>query len=142
MAEKPDADGDASIVGVIGSADASPEGALDGRRIALTCGGELVFERTEAMWTVAVRPVDAQAPTREALVALVNGEAAVAVSEALSEYDVRGTVAIAFMGGMPLDTFSDLVDDLSERLDGSKTRISGDAGLSVALVERRGRTIA
>lgn len=142
MAEKPDADGDASIAGAAGAVDASPEAALDGRRMALSCGGELVFERTEALWTVAVRPCEAQAPTREELVGLVNGEAAVAVSEALAEYDVRGTVAVAFMRGMPLDAFNDLIDDLAERLDDSKTRISGDAGLSVALVERRGRTIA
>ncbi len=140
MAERPDADGDASIA-TAGPAAASSAAALDGRRIALSCGGEIVFERTEAMWTVAVRPGGARTEGRDRLVALVNGEAAAAVSEALAEYDVAGVVAVGFMPGMPLDRFEDLVDDMSERLGMGETRISGDAGLSIVLVERNGRTI-
>lgn len=142
MAEKPDADGDASIAAAGPAADASSAAALDGRRIALSCGGETVFERTEAMWTVAVRAGAAQAEGRDRLVELVNGEAAAAVSEAVAEYGVAGVVAVSFLPGLPLDRFNDLVDDMSERLGTAETRISGDAGLSVVLVERRGRTIS
>lgn len=141
MAEKPDADGDASIGIATGAAYANDADALDGRRMELSCGAEVVFERTEAMWTVAVRPGSAQAPEGGRLADLVNAEAAVAVSEALAEYDVCGVVAIRFMGGMPLDCFNDMVDEVSDRLGLAQTRISGDAALSVVLVERRGRTI-
>lgn len=139
MAEKPDADGDASIAGPAGSdVAASNATALDGRRIVLACGGEVVFERTEAMWTVAVRPGSAADAAPERLVALVNGEAAVAASEAVEEYDVAGIIAVRFLPGMPFDCFNDLVDDISDRLSRSQTRISGDADVSVVLIERRG----
>ena len=136
MAEKPDADGDSTIGSTMHSAYNNTEDALDGRRIDLACGAQIVFERTEAMWTVAVRAAQADAQT-----STVNAEAAQAVVEAVLEYDVRGIVAVALLGGMPLDVFNDLIDDMSDGLSGEKTRISGDAGLSVALIERRGRTI-
>lgn len=141
MAEKPDADGDASIGNLAGYSYLSPDDALDGRRIALTCGALLVFERTEAMWTVAVRVGEASAENREQLVDLVNSEAAVAASEAICEYGLAGIVAISFVPGMSFDRFSDLVDDVSDHLQGYETRISGDAALSVVLIERQGRTI-
>jgi len=135
MAEKPDADGDSSISSVPGVAYSSPEDALDGRRIAFASGAEVLFQRTEAMWTVAVRPCGAAAPSE------VNEEAAQAVAEAVAEYDVAGVVAVAFARGMSFDAFNDLVDAVSARLNGDETRISGDAALSVVLIERRGRTI-
>ena len=141
MAEKPDADGDASIASA-GVADSARAEALDGRRIGLDCGAEVVFERTEALWSVAVRAGSAQGESRERLVAAVNAEAAVAVAEAVVEYDVAGVVAVAFLRGMPLDAFNDLADELCEATGPAQTRISGDAGLSVVLLERAGSSIA
>lgn len=142
MAEKPDADGDAFVGALAGAALAtSSAAALEGRRIELGCGGEIVFERTEAMWTVDVRVAGAQAGAADALIALVNGEAAVAVSEAIEEYDVGGIIAVRFVPGMAFDCFNDLVDDMSDRLPSAQTRISGDAALSVVLIERRRRTL-
>ena len=142
MAEKPDADGDASIAALgAGGAYARRETALDGRRIALACGGEVVFERTEAMWTVCVRTAGAGDCSREATASTVNGEAAVAVAEAVVEYDVSGIVAVSFVPGLAFDLFNDLVDVVSEHLGERQTRISGDAGLSVVLFERKKRTI-
>lgn len=140
MAEKPDADGDASIA-VSGAAEAVRAEALDGRRLGLDCGGEVVFERTEALWAVAVRPGTAQAEGRGALAPLVNGEAAVAVAETVLEYGVEGVVAVAFMPGMPLDAFDGLSDSMCAVLGDSQTSISGDAALSVVLLEHRGRNI-
>lgn len=136
MAEKPDADGDSNIGSTKHSAYNNTEDALDGRRIDLACGAQIVFERTEAMWTVGVRAVQAGLD-----VAQVNAEVAQAVVEAILEFDVRGIVAVSLFGSMPLDAFNDLIDDMSDGLSGDKTRISGDAALSVALIERRGSTI-
>ena len=141
MAEKPDADGDASIAAGAGGSYARRETALDGRRIALACGGEVVFERTEAMWTVSVRTAGAGEGSAEATVSTVNEEAAVAVAEAAVEYDVAGIVAVSFVPGLAFDLFNDLVDVVSEHLGERQTRISGDAGLSVVLFERKRRTI-
>lgn len=136
MAEKPDADGDSTIGSTMHSAYNNTADALDGRRIDLACGAQIVFERTEAMWTVGVRVTQADAQA-----GAVNAEVAQAVVEAVLEYDVRGIVAVALLAGMPLDAFNDLIDDMSDGLANEKTRISGDAALSVALIERRGRTI-
>ena len=108
----------------------------DGRRIDLACGAQIVFERTEAMWTVAVRRTQV-----DASVSTVDAEAAQAVIEALLEFDVRGIVAVALLEGLPLDAFNDLIDNMSDGLSDGKTRISGDASLSVALIERGRRTI-
>ncbi len=136
MAEKPDADGDSTIGTTTHSAYNNTEDALDGRRIDLACGAQIVFERTEAMWTVAVKRTQA-----DVAVATVDAEAAQAVIEALLEFDVRGIVAVALLEGLPLDAFNDLIDDMSDGLSDGKTRISGDASLSVALIERGRRTI-
>jgi len=142
MAERPDADGDASISSVPGIAYSSPEDALEGRRIVLASGAEVVFQRTEAMWTAAVKPGSAGASAGASLAATVNAEAAVAVAEAVAEYDLSGVVAVGFMKGMSFDGFNDLVDAVSAELGGVETRISGDAALSVVLIERKGRTIS
>ena len=88
------------------------------------------------MWTVAVKRTQA-----DASVSTVDAEAAQAVIEALLEFDVRGIVAVALLEGLPLDAFNDLIDDMSDGLSDGKTRISGDASLSVALIERGRRTI-
>ena len=105
-------------------------------RLYEACGAQIVFERTEAMWTVAVKRTQA-----DASVSTVDAEAAQAVIEALLEFDVRGIVAVALLEGLPLDAFNDLIDDMSDGLSDGKTRISGDASLSVALIERGRRTI-
>ena len=136
MAEKPDADGDSTIGTTTHSAYNNTEDALDGRRIDLACGAQIVFERTEAMWTVAVKRTQA-----DVAVSTVDAEAAQAVIEALLEFDVRGIVAVALLEGLSLDAFNDLIDDMSDGLSDGKTRISGDASLSVALIERDRRTI-
>ena len=54
---------------------------------------------------------------------------------------MRGIVAVALLEGLPLDAFNDLIDNMSDGLSDGKTRISGDASLSVALIERGRRTI-
>ena len=136
MAEKPDADGDSTIGSTMQPAYNNTQDALDGRRIDLVCGAQVVFEHTEAMWTVAVRAPQADIDAGQA-----NAEVAQAVVEAVLEYDVRGVVAIRMLGPMPLDAFNDLVDDMSDGMSEDKTRISGDAALSVVLIERKGRTI-
>ena len=102
----------------------------------MACGAQIVFERTEAMWTVAVKRTQA-----DVAVSTVDAEAAQAVIEALLEFDVRGIVAVALLEGLSLDAFNDLIDDMSDGLSDGKTRISGDASLSVALIERDRRTI-
>ena len=88
------------------------------------------------MWTVAVKRTQA-----DVAVSTVDAEAAQAVIEALLEFDVRGIVAVALLEGLSLDAFNDLIDDMSDGLSDGKTRISGDASLSVALIERDRRTI-
>lgn len=132
MAEKPDADGDASI-GRAGRYS-GPDDMLDGRRLVLSCGASVLFERTEAMWSVSVsgegQPVGA-----------ANAEAAAAVGEAVAEYDVAGLVVVAFLPGMSVGDFTDLLDVLSEALGVDGTRISGDAAFSVALIARERRTL-
>ncbi len=139
MAEKPDANGNALRVTAAQTSSITSDAALDGRRIALACGGEILFERTESMWTVDVRPLSAEAASHEELIELVNSEAALAIGEAVNEYDISGIVAVHFMPGMPFDRFNDLVDDISDRLTGD-ARISGDAALSVVLLEQKHHT--
>lgn len=141
MAEKPDADGDSSISNVPGVSYTGPQDALDGRRVALACGAEVLFQRTEAMWAVAVRPCGATAPAGSSVAAVVNAEAAVAVAEAVTEYGLTGVVAVSFVRGMSFDAFNDVVDAVSAELGTSQTRISGDAALSVVLIDCGGRTI-
>ena len=142
MAEKPDADGDASI-GTYGGAYTTAVNELNGRRIALACGGEVVFERTEAMWTAAVRVgASDAAPGDVADVACrVNAEGALAIAEAVVEYGVHGVLAARFVPGATADCFNDVVASLERVLEGQGTRISGDAVMSVVLIERRERII-
>lgn len=135
MAEKPDADGDASISGARFSA---PEDMLDGRRIALTGGGEVVFERTEAMWTVDVNTAHAHAVDKADLISQVNEDAVHAIGEAIVEYDVTGLIAIDFVSGLTSAGFNELVDELSDILGSDGVHVSADAKLAVAIIARRG----
>lgn len=134
MAEKPDADGDASISA---GRFTAPEDMLDGRRIALQGGGEVVFERTEAMWTVDVNTAHAHAQTQAELIEKVNSEAAVAIGEAVVEYDVTGLIAIDFVSGLTAAQFRGLEDELASRLGGEGVHTSLDARIGVVLVARR-----
>lgn len=136
MAEKPDADGDSTIGSTFHSAYNNTEAALDGRCIELACGSSITFERTEAMWTVGVKPL-----TEKASVAQIDAEVVQAVVESVLEYDATGLIAVALVPGLTLDAFNDLVDEMSDGVNEVQTRISGDATLSVILVERQGRSI-
>ena len=135
MAEKPDADGDASIGATRFSA---PEDMLNGRRIALVSGGEVVFERTEAMWTVDVNTAHAHAADKSSLIGMVNADAAKAIGEAIVEYDVTGLIAIDFVSGMTTAGFNELVDELSDILGSDGVHVSSDTKLAVVLVSRKG----
>lgn len=132
MAEKPDADGDASIGAYISVATGAE--ALDGRRIVLPEGREVVFERTEALWTAAVRGADEASAADGGLPADV--EAARAVAEALVEYDVRGVAAVRFCGFMDADAYDAVAAAMVQVFVDDGTRISGDRLCSVVLVER------
>ena len=141
MAEKPDADGDASI-GAYGGAYTTAIDGLNGRRIALACGGEVIFECTEALWTAAVRVGagdDDRALAEHAC--RVNKEGALAIAEALVEFGLHGVVAARFVPGASTGCFDEVVASLEAALAGPGTRISGDAVMSVVLIERRERII-
>ncbi|MBM6999457.1 ribonuclease E/G [bacterium] len=134
MSEKTDADGDSSIVA---RRYGTPEDMLDGRRIALANGGEVVFERTEAMWTVDVNTAHAHATDKAALIEQVNTEAARAIGESILEYDVGGLIAIDFVSGLPKAKFDALREALQAALGTSGVHISGDVEIGVMLVARR-----
>ena len=134
MSEKTDADGDSSIVA---RRYGTPEDMLDGRRIALANGGEVVFERTEAMWTVDVNTAHAHATDKAALIEQVNTEAVRAIGEPILEYDVGGLIAIDFVSGLPKAKFDALRETLQEALGTSGVHISEDVEIGVMLVARR-----
>lgn len=134
MSEKTDADGDSSIVA---RRYGTPEDMLDGRRIALANGGEVVFERTEAMWTVDVNTAHAHATDKAALIEQVNTEAVRAIGESILEYDVGGLIAIDFVSGLPKAKFDALRVTLQEALGTSGVHISEDVEIGVMLVARR-----
>ena len=134
MAEKPDADGDASISA---ARFTRPEDMLDGRRIALASGGEVVFERTEAMWTVDVNTAHAHATSKAQLIDQVDEEAAVAIAEAIVEYDVTGLIAIDFVSGLTAERYRDLEDELAGRLGHAGVHTSLDARIGVMLIARK-----
>ena len=134
MSEKTDADGDSSIVA---RRYGTPEDMLDGRRIALANGGEVVFERTEAMWTVDVNTAHAHATDKAALIEQVNTEAVRAIGESILEYDVGGLIAIDFVSGLPKAKFDALRETLQEALGTSGVHISEDVEIGVMLVARR-----
>lgn len=134
MAEKPDADGDASISA---ARFTRPEDMLDGRRMALASGGEVVFERTEAMWTVDVNTAHAHAPSKTELIDQVDEEAAVAIAEAIVEYDVTGLIAIDFVSGLTAERYRDLEDELAGRLGHAGVHTSLDARIGVMLIARK-----
>ncbi len=134
MSEKTDADGDSSIVA---RRYGTPEDMLDGRRIALANGGEVVFERTEAMWTVDVNTAHAHATDKAALIEQVNTEAVRAIGESILEYDVGGLIAIDFVSGLPKAMFDALRETLQEALGTSGVHISEDVEIGVMLVARR-----
>lgn len=143
MAEKPDADGDASI-GAYGGAYTTPIDNLNGRRVALACGGEAVFERTEGLWTVAVRAGAVEASTEDlaARACCTNKEGALAIAEAIAEFGVQGIVAVRLVPGASDVCFEEVLGIMTQKLAGPGTRISGDALMSVVLIERRERIIS
>ncbi len=133
MSEKADADGDASIAA---KRYASPEDMLDGRRLALAGGGEVVFERTEAMWTVDVNTAHAHEADKSTLVRAVDLDAVKAIGESIVEYDVSGLIAIDFVSGIDKKTFDQLKAMLQEALGTRGVYVSGDQQLTVVLVSR------
>lgn len=134
MSEKADADGDASITA---HTFGLPEDVLEGRRLALTCGGEVVFERTEAMWTVDVNTAHAHAGDKDELISKVNREAAQVVAEAIEEYDVSGLIAVDFVSERSPKAFPDLCGALREQLGAKGVRVGGDEQMYVALISRK-----
>jgi Ribonuclease G/E len=133
MSEKADADGDASIAA---KRFATPEDMLDGRRLALSSGGEVVFERTEAMWTVDVNTAHAHAIDKDELISNVDLDAAKAIGESIVEYDVSGLIAIDFVSGVDKETFSEIQRILSEALGTKGIYLTGDPKLAVVLIAR------
>ena len=136
MSEKTDADGDALIVSQRFSDSAD---MLDGRRLGLPGGGEIVFERTEAMWTVDVNTAHAHAVDKPSLIRTVNREAASVICESVLEYDVSGLIAIDFVTGMTSVEFNALSDDISDALGTEGVYVSGDFQVGVVLVSRKSR---
>jgi hypothetical protein len=132
MAEKPDADGDASIGMLAGVVYTAPDEALDGRRITLDCGGEVVFERTEALLAACVRPGGCDQG-----VALLNHEAAVAMGEALAEYGVHGPVALRLLPDRDGASFDAVLAELRRALaELPETCLYGVPELSLVVVGR------
>ena len=136
VGKKTDADGDASILSQRFSDSAD---MLDGRRLGLPGGGEIVFERTEAMWTVDVNTAHAHAADKPTLIRSVNREAARAFCESVLEYDVSGLIAIDFVTGMTSVEFNALSDDISDALGNEGVYVSGDFQIGVVLVSRKSR---
>lgn len=132
MAERPDADGDA-LIGAFPGSYLAPNAALEGRAIALADGGEVLFERTESLWTATVRPFVGEEGLGGAA-CRVNEEAAPTVCEALREYDVHGTVAVRFLPCEDPASFERTVESMREAFGGEVSRISGVAEFSIVLL--------
>ncbi len=134
MSEKADADGDASIMA---HRFATSDDMLDGRHIQLQEGGEVVFERTEAMWTVDVNTAHAHAQDKSTLIEKVDRAAVAAIAEAIVEYDVSGLIAIDFVSGISKTVFNELRQAMLDELGTSGVHVSGDPEMAVMLIARK-----
>lgn len=134
MAEKPDADGDASI-GAFAGSYLTPNAMLEGRSIALDCGGDVLFERTEALWTAAVRPGTPEGALDDRTRRALNTEAAQVVCEALEEYGVEGAVAVKLLPCGDSNAFEGVMGIVQRCLGSAQSRISGVAPFSLVLIE-------
>lgn len=134
MAETPDADGDASLASSMASAFNASGSILAGRRVKLARGGEVVFERTAGLWCSSVLRDARTASDPEFDEVAWAAEAAETVAESVVEFEVVGTLAVAFAGGVRVDAFQGALDALRDALDARGSRISGDADLSIALI--------
>ena len=121
MAEKPDSDGDAVVAAGAASIYGRSGTLLDGRRVALEAGGEVVFEKTSVAWVAGIVDGWSVEACREG---------ARVIGEAVAEFDAKGTIVAVFP---PLVSIGALADILSEALGIPRSRISGDAENSVAV---------
>ncbi len=140
MAEKPDADGDA-LIGAFPGSYLAPNEALEGRVITLPNGGEVLFERTESLWTATVRPFVAEGMPDGDAACRINEEVALTVCEALEEYGVQGTVAVQFLPCDDPSSFDRTVARVRESFDGKVSRISGVPDFSIVLIDLEKRII-
>ncbi|MBR2835808.1 MAG: hypothetical protein IKE43_08920 [Coriobacteriales bacterium] len=124
MAEKPDSDGDVSLAMNRGLRGNAPE-LLVGKKLALSSGGEIVFERTRACWGISVETAGAKQPKGD-----VAKEAAIAIGESLLEFNVIDPVTIVFPKSLAEADWQEIIANLKQPLSANLISLVTDPDLS------------